>query len=258
MIDMVSTILLEAFLVSVAVTVVVLTVLKRAPNSRLAGHGGVMLGRVVMDAGYVLLDPTARALQALRVTPNMITAFALVPAFVSAVAIAMGHFGLGALLATGSAFCDMLDGVLARRLKTGSDVGELFDAAVDRYVEFFLLAGLLVYFRVLPAMQVVTLGALIGSFMVSYATAKAEALGVTPPKGAMRRAERAVYLILGCTAVPQTSLLWNTPIGGSPFKITGELPVELAILIVAVITNASAVRRFLRIADAVRARNRTA
>ena len=38
--------------------------------------------------------------------------------------------------------------------------------------------------------------------MVSYSTAKAEALGVEPPRGAMRRQERAVYFVLGAALVP--------------------------------------------------------
>jgi hypothetical protein len=37
----------------------------------------------------------------------------------------------------------------------------------------------------------IALGAIAGSFMVSYSTAKAEALSVEAPRGSMRRSERA-------------------------------------------------------------------
>jgi len=37
--------------------------------------------------------------------------------------------------------------------------------------------------------------ALLASFMISYASAKAEALSVTTPRGLMRRHERAVFSI---------------------------------------------------------------
>jgi phosphatidylglycerophosphate synthase len=121
-------------------------------------------------------------------------------------------------------------------------------------VEFFLLAGLVFYFRNTPVIEILTLGAILGSFMVSYATAKAEALGVAPPKGAMRRAERAVYLIFGCAFVPLAGLLWPSVTRGSPVYLCREIPVELAILVVATVTNVSAVRRFIRIADSLRAR----
>jgi CDP-diacylglycerol--glycerol-3-phosphate 3-phosphatidyltransferase len=256
MVDLVSSLILSAFVVSVAGGWTIYAVWPaQTRNQRLDGHGGIMLGRGLMEVAYRMFDPLVRVLVALRVTPNMVTAFSLVPALVSAVLIATGHFGLGALLATGSGFCDMIDGILARRYNSGSDVGELFDAAVDRYVEYLLLAGLAVYFRGSPVGVLLCLGAVLGSFMVSYATAKAEALGVEPPKGAMRRAERAVYVIFGCAMVP----LWELIVPGERVFATiaygRELPVELALLIVGLVANVSAVRRMLRIAELVRAKN---
>jgi CDP-diacylglycerol--glycerol-3-phosphate 3-phosphatidyltransferase len=259
MVDLISSLILSAFVVLMALLWVVFAVLpKRARNQRLDGHGGILLGRGLMEAAYRLFAPLVRALVALRVTPNMVTTFSLVPAFVSAVLIAMGHFGLGALLATGSGFCDMIDGMLARHYNSMSDVGELFDAAVDRYVEFLLLAGLAVYFRGSPVVIVLCLGTVLGAFMVSYTTAKAEALGVEPPKGAMRRAERAVYVIFGCGMAP----LWGLVVPGDRTFATiaygRELPIELALVLVAVIANISAVRRMLRIAELIRAKQAAA
>jgi CDP-diacylglycerol--glycerol-3-phosphate 3-phosphatidyltransferase len=255
MVDLVCSLILSAFVVSMTAAWTLFALLpKRKGNARLDGHGGIMLGRGLMEVAYRLFAPLVRALTALRVTPNMVTAFSLVPALVSAVLIAMGHFGLGALLATGSGFCDMIDGMLARHYNSMSDVGELFDAAVDRYVEFLLLAGLAVYFRGSPVVVVLCLATVLGAFMVSYTTAKAEALGVEPPKGAMRRAERAVYVIFGCTMAP----LWELVVPGDRSVATiaygRELPIELALLLVAVIANISAIRRMVRIAELIRAK----
>jgi phosphatidylglycerophosphate synthase len=255
MADLICALILSAFMILVATLWVVFAILPaREGNKRLDGHGGIMLGRGIMEVAYKLLAPLVSVLFKLRVTPNMVTAFSLFPALISAVLIAQGHFGIGALLATGSGFCDTIDGMLARRYNCGSDVGELFDAAVDRYVEYFLLAGLVVYFRSSPAGMVLCLGAILGSFMVSYTTAKSEALGIEPPKGAMRRAERAVYAISGCGFAP----LWGLVVPGSPsfatLSLGRELPVELAMLVVAVVANASAVRRMLRIAELIRAK----
>jgi CDP-diacylglycerol---glycerol-3-phosphate 3-phosphatidyltransferase len=255
MADLICSLILSAFVVTVATTWTVFRILPaRARNERLDGHGGIMLGRGLMEVAYKLFGPLVSLLYKARVTPNMVTAFSLVPALVSAILIAQGHFGIGALLATGSGFCDMFDGMLARRYNSMSDVGELFDAAVDRYVEYLLLAGLAVYFLSIPAANVICLGAILGSFMVSYATAKAEALGVEPPKGAMRRAERAVYMIFGCALAP----LWQLVVPGTPrfatLSLGRELPVELAMAVVAVVANVSAVRRMLRIAELIRAK----
>ena len=92
---------------------------------------------------------------------------------------------------------DILDGQVARMTNTGSDRGELLDAAVDRYTEFAFLGGLLLFYRTEVSLMVLTLAALVASFMISYTSAKAEALHVNPPRGLMRRHERAIYLITG-------------------------------------------------------------
>src|SRR5450631_1088999 len=134
MADLICALILWAFAGVVAAGCGALALLpKRAGNKRLDGHGGILLGRGIMEVAYKLFEPLVNLLYRAHVTPNMVTAFSLIPAFVSAVLIAAGHFGLGALLATGSGFCDMVDGMLARRDGGMSDVGELFDAAVDRY-----------------------------------------------------------------------------------------------------------------------------
>jgi len=259
MADLVASLILCAYLVVVTTTWGVLALLpKRKGNKRLDGHGGIMLSRGIMEVAYLMFDPIVRALVALRVTPNMVTAFALVPALASAVLIAFGHFGLGALLAAASAFCDMFDGMLARHYSTNSDVGELFDAAVDRYVEFLLLAGLAIYFRGSPVALLLCLGAVLGAFMVSYTTAKAEALGVEAPKGAMRRAERAVYVTFGCMLVPLWALVVPGARGFATVAIGRELPVEVALLVVAVVANISAIRRMVRTAQLIRAKKMAA
>jgi CDP-diacylglycerol---glycerol-3-phosphate 3-phosphatidyltransferase len=255
MADLICSLILAAFVVTVGITWTVFAILPaRAGNRRLDGHGGIMLGRGIMEVAYKLFNPLAGVLYKARITPNMVTGFSLVPALVSAILIAQGHLGAGGLLATGSGLCDMVDGMLARRYNSMSDVGELFDAAVDRYVEYLLLAGLAVYFQGNPVATLICLGAILGSFMVSYTTAKAEALGVAPPKGAMRRAERAVYVTFGCGMAP----LWGLVVPGAPtfatLSLGRELPVELAMLVVAVVANVSAVRRMLRIAELIRAK----
>jgi phosphatidylglycerophosphate synthase len=256
MLDLVSSLILVAMVAIVGLIYGAAALAKsRMHTARLDGHGGVLLGRGLMEATYAMMKPVVWLLLKLRITPNMVTGFSLFPALASAVALATGHFGFGALLATASAFCDMLDGILARELKTGSDAGELFDAAVDRYVEFFLLAGLVVYFRSAPVIQVIVLGALVGSFMVSYTTAKAEALHVPPPKGAMRRAERAVYLLAGCMMVPIAARVLAPSKPRALVPLGPEVTIEAAMFIVAAVTNVSSVRRLRRIAQSVRARD---
>ena len=106
-----------------------------------ADGGSVFLGKRAMEVVYWLLDPVIDFLAALRITPNMVTLFSLLPAAGAGVAIAFGWFGLASVLAVMATFCDILDGLLARKTGVSSAAGEVIDAAVDRYGEFFLLGG---------------------------------------------------------------------------------------------------------------------
>jgi CDP-diacylglycerol--glycerol-3-phosphate 3-phosphatidyltransferase len=224
----------------------------RARHARTDKDGGsVFLNKASMEMGYWLLDPIVRALVALRITPNMVTGFSLVPAFLAAVAAAFGWFGLACVLATVGSLCDLVDGVLARRTGVASDAGEVVDAAVDRYVEFLFLGGVAVYYRTHWMVLVLTLAAIFGSLMFSYTTAKGEAMQVTLPRGSMRRAERAVYLLVAAGLTPITRVIF----AGSPSHALRELPILVALMLVALVTNVGVVQRFGAMAAAVRAKH---
>jgi hypothetical protein len=60
-----------------------------------ADGGSVFLSKRAMEMAYWMLDPPVNLLIALRITPNMVTAFSLVPALGAGVAVAFGWFGLG-------------------------------------------------------------------------------------------------------------------------------------------------------------------
>jgi phosphatidylglycerophosphate synthase len=130
-----------------------------------------------------------------------------------------------------------------------SDAGEVFDAAVDRFGEFFLMGGLIFYYRDTWSVLLLALAATVGAFMISYSTAKAEAVRVPPPRGAMRRSERAVYLITaaGMTAITKV-ILADTPV-----LSLREAPMILSIAIVAGVANVSAVQRLGAIIQTLRA-----
>lgn len=216
-------------------------------SERVSKIGGtVMVGRGIMDATYWAIEPVVRGLAALGVTPNGLTWSALVLGLAAGGALAFGWFGLACLLATMSTIGDILDGQVARLTNTGSNRGELLDAAVDRYTEFAFLAGLLLYVHDSWWQMGLVLAALIASYMISYASAKAEALQVEAPRGVMRRHERAMYLIIG---------VGITPVVGPPL-VARDLPYAtvclVAVAIVGVVGNFAAVQRFVRIGRALR------
>jgi CDP-diacylglycerol---glycerol-3-phosphate 3-phosphatidyltransferase len=209
--------------------------------------GSPLLSKSLVEMGYWALMPLARGCAALGLTPNAITLTALTLGLAAGVALAFGHLGLGALLALLSALGDVLDGQVARLTKRGSKLGEVLDSSVDRYMEFFYIGGLVVFYRHNAFFVTLALLALLASFMVSYSSAKAQAMNVTLPRGPMRRHERSVYLISGAVF----SVLFRPWL--EPFHFWPELrgiPMLAALAIVAVAGNIAAVRRLLLTARA--------
>ena len=219
-----------------------------ARSERVGRIGGNMLvGREVMDWTYWALDPIVRGLAALGITANGLTWSALVFGTGAGVALAFGQWGLATLLATLSTICDILDGQVARMTKSGSNKGELLDAAIDRYTEFAFLGGLAIWFHDSEWRLVLVMFALLASFMISYTSAKAEAMQVTPPRGLMRRHERAVYLIVG---IGLTSMLGDMLHDRFP-SLPDHSFALVGLAMVAVVGNVSAVTRLVRIGRAL-------
>jgi phosphatidylglycerophosphate synthase len=205
----------------------------------------------MMSAVYWALMPLGKALVRRGVSANMVTATSLVLGVFTGIAFSFGHFGVGAALSALSALGDALDGLVARESGTASDAGETFDAAVDRYNEFFALGGLAIFYRSNGWLMAAVLLALLGSFMVSYSTAKAEALHIEPPRGAMRRPERAVYLTLGAALTPFTSML---VVKGFSLGYQ-DAPMIAAVVLIGIAANVSAVRRIRHVALALIAKH---
>jgi CDP-diacylglycerol--glycerol-3-phosphate 3-phosphatidyltransferase len=213
--------------------------------------GSFLLSQGAMEAGYSTVQPLVRVLVAAGVTANMLTWSSLVFGATAGAALANGAFGLGALLGTISMTADALDGLVARATRTTSDGGEVLDAAVDRYTEFFFIGGLAFHFRLDAWACGLAMFALLGALMISYSSAKAEALQVPSPKGAMRRHERAAFLVFGAVGAAFSGA-WELDRFERPIGI----PMLVALGLIAVVANLSAVRRFGAIARSVSERER--
>jgi len=139
------------------------------------------------------VGPLADGLVAMGLTANAITMLGLVGTITAAVFVALGRFGIGAAFFVPSAFLDLFDGLIARKLGTASRWGAFIDSLSDRAGEGALLIALSYRFRdVSPRVSVVALAALVLSFMVSYTKARAESLGYRCEGGFAERPERAI------------------------------------------------------------------
>ena len=96
-----------------------------------------------------------------------------------------------------------------------------------------------------PTVNVVrsSFGSMLASFMISYASAKAEALQAAVPRGLMRRHERAAYLTLGAGLTP----LLGPAIHAHVPNLPEWSPFLGGLALVATIGNVAAVQRFVRI-----------
>jgi CDP-diacylglycerol--glycerol-3-phosphate 3-phosphatidyltransferase len=160
---------------------------------------------VSLQNGFVnLLTPLIKILTRWGINPNSFTLAGLIITSMAAVAFIMGYLRLGGFLILLGGLCDTIDGSLARFANKATHFGAMFDSAVDRYSEFVMFFGMVVYFVMLKdyPTSVVVFFALCGSIMVSYSRARAESLGFDSRVGIMQRPERIVFLGLGALINP--------------------------------------------------------
>ena len=145
------------------------------------------------------LDAVGRVLARWHVSPNAVTYLGLVLTVGVAVLAGLGEMrwaGAAYLLA---ALGDALDGTLARISGKGSRFGAFLDSTIDRFEESIIFLGLIIHYtQVGGVIEVpVILVATVGSLMVSYTRARAEAIGVACKVGFMGRVPRVAVMIVG-------------------------------------------------------------
>ena len=115
----------------------------------------------------------------------------------------------GAVFVIGS-ILDILDGALARSSGKGTPFGAFLDSTTDRVGEGFMLGSIgLVFYRHADEVALAfAMAAIAGSFLVSYARAKAEALDLRGDVGLGSRTERVVVISVGLGLAPWGVLPW--------------------------------------------------
>lgn len=157
-----------------------------------------------IKTGYLrAIQPLADWLVRRKVNPNTLTTLGTLCSMIGGVIYGSGHIKTGGWFLGITAFFDVLDGTVARRTGQSSTFGAFYDSTLDRVADGFVLGGLGVFYATSPvhqndAMVIVSFLGLIGTFLVSYTRARAEALGIDAKVGLLQRPERVVLL-----AVPQ-------------------------------------------------------
>jgi CDP-diacylglycerol--glycerol-3-phosphate 3-phosphatidyltransferase len=137
---------------------------------------------------------------------------------------------------------DTLDGRYSRMSGKGTPFGAFLDSTLDRVEEGIVLTAVAAYFsdrgdNLAVAAVVVTV---LGSLMVSYTRARAEALGVECKVGLATRAVRVVILSAG--------LVFARGAGLGDFQL-----LEPAIYVMAVLTTVTVLQRVFHVRKSLRA-----
>jgi phosphatidylglycerophosphate synthase len=200
------------------------------PAVKNKGGGSRLFGPVFIGYYYWMMGPIFRLAARSRVTPNQITAAALVVAALTAIAIATGHFALGSALLLGGGTLDLIDGQVARAKKMATRGGAFLDSTVDRICDGLIFGGCVVYYAGSPMMMIVSLVVLVMSFTVSYARSRAETLGVVGSGGLMQRADRITVLGIALAFSPFFAHRSEGFVGHPFYAITAGALCLLALL----------------------------
>ncbi len=181
-----------------------------------------------------LLSSEARATHRIGLTPNMVSAVGFALAIFSAAAYATATQGqtlrlaLAVVFLLASGFCDTLDGVLARNFQQASAFGGFLDSLLDRYADAAVYGGVIIGGLCDPLLGLI---ALVGSMMVSYTRARAEAAGIRMESvGIAERAERIIILAVATVA----AIYW--------------LPaLNIGVIVLAVLSNFTVLQRGLHV-----------
>jgi CDP-diacylglycerol--glycerol-3-phosphate 3-phosphatidyltransferase len=143
-----------------------------------------------------------------RLTPNAISLTGFVLNVLAAVLVWQRLFFLAGVAFIVGSVMDLLDGRYSRMSGKGTPFGAFLDSTLDRLEEGIVLTAVAAYFasrgdEVAVAAVVV---AVLGSLMVSYTRARAEALGIACTVGIATRAVRVVILSAGLVFAKGASL----------------------------------------------------
>ena len=176
-----------------------------------------------------------------RLTPNAISLSGFALNIVAAVLVTQGLFVLAGLAFFVGSAMDALDGRYSRMSGKGTQFGAFLDSTLDRVEEGVVLAAVGAYFASIGDEVAVaaTILCVLGSLMVSYTRARAEALGVECKVGFAQRPPRVVLLTLGILL--------------AAVEVAGVSILAISVYALALLTSVTALQRVLHVRGALRA-----
>lgn len=172
-------------------------------------------------------DTAAAFLLEIGLTANTVTVIGCLGHIAACWLAYTGRFTWAGILLILFAVFDFFDGTMARMSTggKGTKFGAVLDSTTDRYAEFLIFGGILLYNAAHQnlLMTAVCVLAMMGSFLVPYTRAKGEIYGLDMRLGIMSRLERYIVLVV-CLLI------------GYP---------NIAMIVIAVFANITAIQRLL-------------
>jgi len=160
------------------------------------------------------LDPyfyyLLKSISGKHTNPNLFTLLGFFATLVASYLILKGFWFLAGLSIILSGLFDLFDGVAARKLGKVTAFGGFLDSVIDRYSDLLLLLAFLIDgLRKEDSGLVLLISfASMGTVLIPYVRAKAEALQVPCAVGLMERAERIILLSIGTLFQWMEPILW--------------------------------------------------
>lgn len=170
-----------------------------------------------------IINAMVRGLASAGVHPNILTTIGVTINVGCGVLFGIGEFfWAGIVLIVANVF-DMLDGNVARQTGNVTKFGGFLDSTLDRLSDMVVFVGIMIFYAgnsPQHSLLNVTLAGIgmMASVLVSYTTARSEALGVKANVGFLQRPERIVLLIIGALSTWD----WN-----SDFFLFNRMPQVL-------------------------------
>jgi CDP-diacylglycerol--glycerol-3-phosphate 3-phosphatidyltransferase len=167
-------------------------------------------GRAVISYG---LNPIARFLLRIGVTPNAVTIAGTVGVLFGSYLGALGHLFWATWVVTACALTDALDGTMARMRQHNARFGGLLDSSMDRIADAAVFGAVTFYLsgKGNPyGGMVAGLICLAAGQVVSYVKARAQSLGLDADVGIAERLERLVIVGIG-GLLGSAGLVWGLP-----------------------------------------------
>jgi CDP-diacylglycerol--glycerol-3-phosphate 3-phosphatidyltransferase len=147
-----------------------------------------------------VVEPTARRLAAMGVTPDALTIIGTIGVAGGALGFyPRGKFLVGTLVITAFVFSDLMDGAVARVAGTSGPWGAFLDSTLDRVGDGAIFGALALWYAGdgnSTTLCAVALYDLVAGGVTSYAKARAEGLGMTCNVGIAERSERLIAILV--------------------------------------------------------------